>query len=154
MHPDDDLIGILGRQLDDRRADHRGLRSRVVKVDAVGTGAGAHAVHATEEVVRVAVRKQRRMLVTPRSTNDTSSRSSSPRCSACADCQPWPASSWIFQTRLGNIVMTSVTSIQRLSCWITPTPAAHQICVAPRTERGAAFDEVHVAGVDRVQAIA
>ena len=58
-YPGDDLIGILRRQLDDRRPDHRGLESRVMKVDAARAGVHAHVVRAAEEVVRVAVRPVR-----------------------------------------------------------------------------------------------
>jgi hypothetical protein len=54
-----DLIGVSGSEFRDRWSDDAGLAARVVEVDAVGAGAGAHVVHRAQEIVGVAVRAVR-----------------------------------------------------------------------------------------------
>ena len=146
-HPDDDLIGNLRRQRDDRRPDHRSLPSRVMKVDAVGARVGADVVHAAEEVFgwlcalcaaplasTVAqqpvisnaswpMRRKRRMLVTPRSTHAVSSPSSRRRCSVCHACQPWPTGNGASSRRSSASAATGVIS------W-------HAYCAASNAARG------------------
>ena len=58
-----------------------------------------------------------------------------------------PASSWVFQTRLGNNGMTFDVSIQRLSCWITPPPS-------PQSAAGRSRPRRHRSGPQRQSRIA
>ena len=60
LHSHDDLVGILGRELDDRWPDDPGLIARVMEVDGVRTRMGPDVVHAAQEVVGVLVHLVRR----------------------------------------------------------------------------------------------
>src|SRR5437899_1904280 len=56
---DHDLIGVDVGELRDGRPDNAGLAARVVEVDRVRAGEGAHVVHGAQVVVGVAVRAVR-----------------------------------------------------------------------------------------------
>ena len=60
LHSDDGLVGILGRELDDRWPDNPGLIARVMEVDGVRTRIGPDVVHAAQEVIGVLARLARR----------------------------------------------------------------------------------------------
>ena len=60
LDPHDDLVGVLGAQLRDRRPDDAGLRARIMKVDRVATWPYMDVVDATEEVVGMMVDRMRR----------------------------------------------------------------------------------------------
>src|SRR5204862_1749 len=51
LHSHDDLVGILGRELDDRGADDPGLIAPVMKVAGVRAWMGPYIVHIPQEVV-------------------------------------------------------------------------------------------------------
>ena len=55
LHSHDDLIGILGRELDDRWPDDPALSAWVMEVDCVRTRMGSDVVHAAQEVIGVLV---------------------------------------------------------------------------------------------------
>ena len=55
LHSHDDLVGILGRELDYRWPEDPGLIARIVKIDGVRTGMGPDVVHAAQEIVGVLV---------------------------------------------------------------------------------------------------
>src|SRR5882762_8964612 len=60
LHSHDDLVGILGRELDDRWPDDRGLIAWVMEVDGVRAWMGPDVVHSAQEVVGVLVYLVRR----------------------------------------------------------------------------------------------
>jgi len=60
LHSHDDVVGILGGELYDRRSDDPGLIARVVEVDGVRASMGPDVVHAAQEIIGVLVYRVRR----------------------------------------------------------------------------------------------
>ncbi len=60
LYSHDDMVGILGRELDDRWPDDPGLIARVMEVDGVRAPMGPDVVHAAQEIIGVLVHRVRR----------------------------------------------------------------------------------------------